>query len=964
MNSKYGLTELLQQANADDHTTVNSTTAGAQQVLNLIQRWLDWTKCMKAKPSKCRSLALLTTTTDTSTKYGPTDPLLTIGNTQIPHIGKTHFKFLGRNICYDLNTKNHRVRVTEEFETRMRTTDGEKLSGTAKVWIYNNYVMSHLAWPFTVYDFPVSTATVITKIAVRYLKKWLNIRKPASPEIFFLPEAGLKVKNPITFLKTLQIGKCHILRNSMDPSVRFVAEEKTYKALNSKDKRWRPENALVELENSLIWEDAFLPDPLAPKTKLGPHRAQNYGKQDLKSQRKMLTKRAKKQEYEKMRIRLFDLCQNGYITTWDKIMSSDITWKDMIYDLSDDVISFRINAISRSLPCPSNLRRWGLKGHGRCPLCAKSNTTAAHILSNCYYSLREGRYTWRHDNVLIGIHRNIVGLVRQANRLNAKPSRGRDIKFIKAGSSAPISKRKRTSILHEYLPTDWCVTFDFRGERTIPAETRIDTNLRPDITIFSLSQKIIIWLEETIPLECNAVQAALRKTARYATRKTDLLLKGWKVHDLTYEIGALGFIANTFDSCFRKLGSSCTQRKCIRNRASKLALRSSYYIWSNRFNKKFHPPNIVTPPKSHCFPPTNGVMCQKDSNTSKSRKSPSIPIKKRLFDRPKSSFFYTPPKPLLPSPKSNFPEKHVFETPPKPILSPSAEQRTRLSSFSKLKAEVNKMTPPNPGDWIDYQYMSLQMRGWFDKNIPLYEVDCFFDLPPIKNSVHDWLFRDCPKSPLIKVEPILEACIKASITALSAYQSTHQLATVACASSGLASIIAATERTIVIDVNIAASTATAAAGYAAAACSKATASVTAVKLCALKKSRISPSPFRKIIFRLNDQVVFSNTKKQARLNKEYQIIDAAVAAAAGASRSVSILDAKACATPGFAALCAAISPSIPQLSADPESDISSSEDEELAFWLDRGPLWVIKEDPEEKENSIFSIFSIYPTRHH
>jgi hypothetical protein len=109
-------------------------------------------------------------------------------------------------------------------------------------------------------------------------------------------------------------------------------------------------------------------------------------------------------------------------------------------------------------------------------------------------------------------------------------------------------------------------------------------------------------------------------------------------------------------------------------------------------------------------------------------------------------------------------------------------------------------------------------------------------------------------------------------------------------------------------------------------------------------------------------VLFSKLKKQALLNKECQIIDAAVAAAAGASRSVSVIDAKACATPGFAALCAAISTNTPQLSADPECDTSSSEDEELAFWLDRGPLWAIKEDPEEKENSIFSIFSIYPTR--
>lgn len=101
-------------------------------------------------------------------------------------------------------------------------------------------------------------------------------------------------------------------------------------------------------------------------------------------------------------------------------MSSDISWNDMIYDLSEGVLSFRLNAISRSLPCPNNLRRWGLRSQGNCQLCSSRCATSAHILSNCYIALTQGRYTWRHDNVLIGIHKHLVGLVAKANRFNKK----------------------------------------------------------------------------------------------------------------------------------------------------------------------------------------------------------------------------------------------------------------------------------------------------------------------------------------------------------------------------------------------------------------------------------------------------------------------------------------------------------------------------------------------------------------
>ena len=131
-----------------------------------------------------------------------------------------------------------------------------------------------------------------------------------------------------------------------------------------------------------------------------------------------------------MRIRLFGLAMNGEFTKWDNLMSSDISWNDLIYDLSEGVLSFRMNAISHALPSPNNLRRWGYKSHGRCPLCHAKCATSAHILSNCYVALIQNRYTWRHDNVLKGIHKHFVGIVRKANRQNASPRKKKQPKIL------------------------------------------------------------------------------------------------------------------------------------------------------------------------------------------------------------------------------------------------------------------------------------------------------------------------------------------------------------------------------------------------------------------------------------------------------------------------------------------------------------------------------------------------------
>ena len=220
----------------------------------------------------------------------------------------------------------------------------------------------------------------------------------------------------------------------------------------------------------------------------------------------------------------------------------------MIYELSESVLSFRINAISKALPSPANLHRWGFKSEGKCALCNKRRATAAHILNNCPIALYQDRYTWRHDNVLIGIHKDLIGAIQRANR-RGKCKISLSKSFVKKGEMVPRTSKNSKSILTKYYATDWRINFDFHNNPTIPIETNHDTLLRPDIVIFSTSKKVIIWFEETIPLERNCTDAAIRKKARYKSLKSDLMLKKWIVHDSSFEIGSLGFVCKCLILC-------------------------------------------------------------------------------------------------------------------------------------------------------------------------------------------------------------------------------------------------------------------------------------------------------------------------------------------------------------------------------------------------------------------------------
>ena len=84
----------------------------------------------------------------------------------------------------------------------------------------------------------------------------------------------------------------------------------------------------------------------------------------------------------------------------------DATWKSYLYALPKGTMKFILNSCINTLPTRANLRLWGKSSSDKCPLCGRKETTN-HILSSCPVALEQGRYTYRHNNVLREITESI-----------------------------------------------------------------------------------------------------------------------------------------------------------------------------------------------------------------------------------------------------------------------------------------------------------------------------------------------------------------------------------------------------------------------------------------------------------------------------------------------------------------------------------------------------------------------------
>lgn len=106
--------------------------------------------------------------------------------------------------------------------------------------------------------------------------------------------------------------------------------------------------------------------------------------------------------------------KQGTWTRWEQVMERKITWNDL-WKMDSQSIKFLIMVVYDILPSPSNLHHWGLEEQPTCSPCERIGTLE-HILSCCSRALADGRYQWRHDQVLRTIAETISNTLNICRR--------------------------------------------------------------------------------------------------------------------------------------------------------------------------------------------------------------------------------------------------------------------------------------------------------------------------------------------------------------------------------------------------------------------------------------------------------------------------------------------------------------------------------------------------------------------
>ena len=118
----------------------------------------------------------------------------------------------------------------------------------------------------------------------------------------------------------------------------------------------------------------------------------------------------------------------GQWTRWLNYIQQNFSWKSLLA-LPVNLSSFCISSTYDTLPSPSNLKRWKLTTEASCFLCNKDPCTTSHILGACKVALSQGRFTFRHDNVLRIIITNIRSSIKKIKSTVPASKQPIEIKF-------------------------------------------------------------------------------------------------------------------------------------------------------------------------------------------------------------------------------------------------------------------------------------------------------------------------------------------------------------------------------------------------------------------------------------------------------------------------------------------------------------------------------------------------------
>ena len=237
-------------------------------------------------------------------------------------------------------------------------------------------------------------------------------------------------------------------------------------------------------------------------------------------------------------IRLMETCHKKIIKLWQKIVT----------EMPTSITCFARRALILSLGNNSNLKRWNIRESPNCDLCNRIQTQL-HVFSFCSTALKQHRYTWRHNSILVTIIHHLKVLT------------GPDIQLY---ADCPDSGLNCTSTL-------------FRS-------------LRPDVVLIYRSEVYVIEL--TVPYETNCLIAKRRKEERYRNLKEELMINCDSFDVITLEVTTLGFVSKNVAKFRRLLKYLKVNDNRIVAKCMEVALRATFFIYCRR-NKQWNDPALL-----------------------------------------------------------------------------------------------------------------------------------------------------------------------------------------------------------------------------------------------------------------------------------------------------------------------------------------------------------------------------------
>ena len=237
------------------------------------------------------------------------------------------------------------------------------------------------------------------------------------------------------------------------------------------------------------------------------------------------------------------LVKQGHFLELTKLEQTDATWKSYIYNLPKGTMKFILNSSIDTLPSKANLKLWGKVVNDKC-FCGQKQTLN-HILNCCKIALDQGRFTFRHDNLL-----NYI--------------------------SKCLDKQKFKC----YIDIPGHQT---EGGGTIPPSLLV-TSLKPDIVIIDNRDNSVKIFELTVPAEHRIDTASKLKMAKYQHFSSDISTHTTSV--VPFEVGShTGYISSENKKNLHTLHKFCTKDikfKKFQENLSSIAAISSYYIFNCR----------------------------------------------------------------------------------------------------------------------------------------------------------------------------------------------------------------------------------------------------------------------------------------------------------------------------------------------------------------------------------------------